>query len=131
MYLLDTNICSYFISRRFDGVVAAFKNKNPKDLYISSIVAGELAYGVAHSQYVQRNTAALELFLANMQMLPWDDHIKWIYGTEKSRLRKLGTPTGELDLLLGCQALYLGFTLVTNNIKHFDRIQGLKLENWV
>ena len=131
MYLLDTNICSYFISRRFPSVTARWREKNLKDVFISSIVAGELAYGVAHSTRVDSNRTNLDLFLSNMQVLPWDGSAMWQFGFEKSRLRKLGTSISEIDLLLGCQALALGYVFVTNNTKEFERIEGLKLENWV
>ena len=131
MYLLDTNICSYFISGRFPSVTQTLRAKDPKDVFISSIVAGELAYGVAHSTRVESNRANLDVFLSNMQVLPWDDRAIWQFGFEKSRLRKLGTSISEIDLLLGCQALALGYVFVTNNTKEFARIEGLKLENWV
>ena len=131
MYLLDTNICSYFISGRFPSVTQTLRAKDPKDVFISSIVAGELAYGVAHSNRVELNRVNLDFFLSNMQVLPWDDRAIWQFGFEKSRLRKLGTSISEIDLLLGCQALALGYVFVTNNTKEFARIEGLKLENWV
>ena len=131
MYLLDTNICSYFISRRFPSVTKAFKDRDPRELFISSIVAGELAYGVAHSTRVESNRANLSAFLSNMQILPWDTQAMWQFGFEKSRLRKLGTSISEIDLLLGCQALALHYVFVTNNTREFERIEGLKLENWV
>lgn len=131
MYLLDTNICSYFISGRYSSVNQKLRATDPKDVFISSIVAGELAYGVAHSARVESNRINLDLFLSNMQVLPWDDRAIWQFGFEKSRLRKLGTSISEIDLLLGCQALALGYVFVTNNTKEFERIEGLKLENWV
>ena len=131
MYLLDTNICSHFISGRFPSVTQTLRAKDPKDVFISSIVAGELAYGVAHSTRVESNRVNLDVFLSNMQVLPWDDRAIWQFGFEKSRLRKLGTSISEIDLLLGCQALALGYVFVTNNTKEFERIEGLKLENWV
>ncbi len=131
MYLLDTNICAYFISRRYPSVTQKLREIDPKDIFISSIVAGELAYGVAHSTRVESNRSNLDLFLSNMQVLPWDEQAIWQFGFEKSRLKKLGTPISEIDLLLGCQALALGYIFVTNNTKEFERIDGLKLENWV
>ncbi len=131
MYLLDTNICAYFISGRHPSVLKKWREKDPKDVFISSIVAGELAYGVAHSSRVESNRATLTAFLSNMQVMPWDEQAIWQFGMEKSRLRKLGTPISEIDLLLGCQALALDATFVTNNTKEFERIEGLKLENWV
>ena len=130
MYLIDTNICSYLMSRRFPSVERAWRNKDPSEIFISSIVAGELAYGVEHSTRVESNRATLELFLSEVRVLPWDKNTIWTYAKEKSRLRKLGTPIGELDLLLGCQALANNAIFVTNNTREFERIEGLRLENW-
>jgi tRNA(fMet)-specific endonuclease VapC len=130
MYLLDTNICSYFISQRYPSVTQTLRDKDPRSIFIPSIVAGELAYGVAHSTRVESNRVNLDLFLSNMQVLPWDDRAIWQFGFQKSRLRKLGTPISEIDMLLGCQALALGYVFVTNNTREFERIEGLKLENW-
>ena len=131
MYLLDTNICSYFISKRYPSVTNRWRDKDPQSIFISSIVAGELAYGVAHSARIESNRKNLDVFLSSMQVLPWSEQAIWQFGFQKSRLRKLGTPVSEIDLLLGCQALALDYVFVTNNTREFERIEGLKLENWV
>jgi tRNA(fMet)-specific endonuclease VapC len=131
MYLLDTNICVYFISRKYPSVTAKFRKHDPGDLVISSIVAAELAYGVQNSARVESNQQHLELFLSKLTVLPWDDTAIWHFGVHKTRLKKAGTKIGELDLLIGCQALALDAVLVTNNTREFERINGLKLENWV
>ncbi|MEO7106097.1 MAG: type II toxin-antitoxin system VapC family toxin [Rhodoferax sp.] len=131
MYLLDTNICAYFLSRKYPAVAAKFRLHEPNDLAISSIVAGELAYGVENSTRIETNRLALKLFLSKMTVLPWDEAAIWHFGVQKTRLKKAGTKIGELDLLIGCQALALDAVLVTNNTREFERIDGLKLENWV
>lgn len=131
MYLLDTNICAYFLSRKYPAVTAKFRLHAPSDLAISSIVAGELAYGVENSTRIETNRLALELFLSKMTVLAWDETAIWHFGVQKTRLKKAGTKIGELDLLIGCQALALDAVLVTNNTREFERIEGLKLENWV
>jgi tRNA(fMet)-specific endonuclease VapC len=131
MYLLDTNICAYFISRKYPSVTAKFREHEPNDLAISSIVAGELAYGVENSTRIESNRQSLELFLSKMTVLAWDEAAIWHFGVHKTRLKKAGTKIGELDLLIGCQALALEAVLVTNNTREFERIEGLKLENWL
>ncbi len=131
MYLLDTNICAYFMSRKYPSVTARFRVHEPRDLAISSIVAGELAYGVENSNRVESNRRNLELFLSKMTVLAWDESAIWHFGVHKTRLKKAGTKIGELDLLIGCQALALDAVLVTNNTREFERIEGLKLENWI
>jgi tRNA(fMet)-specific endonuclease VapC len=131
MYFLDTNICAYFLSRKYPSVSAKFREHEPSELAISSIVAGELAYGVENSTRIESNRQALELFLSKMTVLAWDEKAIWHFGLHKTRLKKSGTKIGELDLLIGCQALAMDAVLVTNNTREFERIEGLKLENWV
>jgi tRNA(fMet)-specific endonuclease VapC len=131
MYFLDTNICAYFMSRKYPSVTAKFREKNPSELVISSIVAAELAFGVENSVRVESNRQNLELFLSKLTVLAWDAAAIWHFGIQKAKLKKAGTKIGELDLLIGCQALALDAVLVTNNTREFERIEGLKLENWV
>lgn len=131
MYFLDTNICAYFMSRKYPSVTAKFREHEPSDLVISSIVAGELAYGVENSTRIESNRRNLELFLSKLTVLAWDEAAIWHFGLNKTRLKKAGTKIGELDLLIGCHALAMDAVLVTNNTREFARIEGLKLENWV
>lgn len=130
MYFLDTNICAYFIGRRYPAVTARFRAVEPSELAISSLVAAELAYGVEHSARVEDNRRALNGFLQLITVVPWDESAMWHFAKHKSRLKKLGQPIGELDLLIGSQALALDAVMVTNNTREFERIEGLKLENW-
>ncbi len=131
MYLLDTNICVYFMTRKYPGVTAKFREHEPGELGISSIVAAELAYGVENSTRIESNRRNLGLFLAKMNIVAWDDAALWQFGFHKAKLKKTGAKIGELDLLIGCQALAMGAVLVTNNTREFARIDGLRLENWV
>jgi len=131
LYLLDTNICAYFMSRKYPPVTAKFRQHEPGDLLISSIVAGELAYGVENSTRIESNRKNLGLFLSKLRVLPYDESAMWHFGSHKAKLKKAGTKIGELDLLIGCHALALGAVLVTNNTREFERIEGLRLENWV
>ena len=131
MYFLDTNICAYFMSRKYPSVTAQFKAHAPQDLFVSALVAGELAYGVALSSRIESNRKNLDAFLSMLQIVPWDEQAMWHFGQQKARLKKAGTRIGEIDLLIGCQALALDAIMVTNNTREFERIEGLKLENWV
>ncbi len=130
MYLLDTNICAYFINRRYKKVTRRFLEVDPQDISISSIVAAELAYGVENSSRVESNRANLRDFLSLVQVIAWDSVAVWHYASQKTKLKRSGAMIGELDLLLGCQALAMNATFVTNNTREFERIDGLKLENW-
>ncbi|HEY5582046.1 MAG TPA: type II toxin-antitoxin system VapC family toxin [Rhodoferax sp.] len=131
MYLLDTNICAYFMTRKYPSVADRFRATDPKALFVSSITAGELAYGVENSSRIESNRINFTHFLALMQIVPWEANAIWHYGLHKTRLKNAGTKIGEIDLLLGCQALAMGAIFVTNNTREFERIEGLKLENWV
>ncbi len=130
MYFLDTNICAYFMSRKYPAVTEQFKVHEPRNLFVSALVAAELAYGVELSSRIESNRKNLDAFLSLFQIVPWDDQSMWQFGQQKARLKKAGTKIGEIDLLIGCQALALGAVMVTNNTREFERIEGLKLENW-
>ena len=129
-YLLDTNICIYAMNGNV-GVLKKFRDAGREAMAVSSLAMSEMAFGVAKSQRIAENTAALKRFHAGLRVLPWDDSAMWIYGEHFFRLQKAGRKIGEVDLLLACQALALNATMVTNNTREFERIEGLKLENWV
>lgn len=128
-YLLDTNICIYAINERSDSVVRRLKLEGRKNLVISSLVAAELAYGVENSARGDAKDQ-LQLFLSGLQILAWSDTAIWHYARHRKILRQAGTPIGEIDLLIAAHALAEDLTLVTNNTREFERVQGLRLENW-
>ena len=130
MILLDTNICIYVINTKPPEVLARFHQYRLGDIGISSVVAAELAYGVAKSQSA-RNRAALEMFMAPLEILPFDEQAIWRYGDLRAQLEHRGLPIGSLDTMIAAHALSLDATLVTNNTREFERVAGLRLENWV
>ena len=130
MILLDTNICIYIINARPPGVLAHFERYRLGDVGISSVVASELAYGVAKSRSV-RNRQALEMFLAPLEVLPFDEGAVWVYGDLLAELERDGRSIGALDTMIAAHALSLDATLVTNNFREFSRVPRLNLENWV
>jgi len=127
--LLDTNTCIYIINNRPPNVLERFRKYKAGEVGISSIAASELAYGVAKSGSV-KNRTALEMFLAPMQILPFDSQCIWFYADLRASLEKQGLSIGLMDTLIAAQALSIDSTLVTNNIKEFMRVPKLKLENW-
>ena len=128
-YMLDTNVCIYAM-RGNVSVLKKFQEHGKEALGISSLVLAEMAYGVAKSQHVQTNMQALKQFQASMTIVPWDESAMWVYGERYHMLKSSGRKIGEVDLLLGCQALAMNAVFVTNNTREFERIDGLKLENW-
>jgi tRNA(fMet)-specific endonuclease VapC len=131
IYLLDTNTCIYIIKRKPKEVFNKFQAITPSDIGISSISVAELEYGVAKSQYPDRNRAALAQFLLPFEIIKFDEQAAAIYGEIRVTLERSGKIIGGMDLLIAAQALSLNLTLITNNLKEFNRIQFLKLENWV
>ena len=129
MILLDTNTCIYIINNRPPNVLERFRKHKAGEVGISSIAASELAYGVAKSGSL-KNRTALEMFLAPMQILPFDSQCLWFYADLRASLEKQGLSIGPMDTLIAAQALSIDGTLVTNNIKEFVRVPKLKLENW-
>ena len=129
MILLDTDTCIYIINNRPPNVLERFRKYKAGEVGISSIAASELACGVAKSGSA-KNRKALEMFLAPMQILPFDSQCLWFYADLRAYLEKQGLAIGPMDTLIAAQALSIGGTLVTNNIKEFMRVPKLKLDNW-
>jgi tRNA(fMet)-specific endonuclease VapC len=130
MYLLDTNICIYIIKNKPAEVLNILKKKSKKDIYISSITVAELHNGVEKSKYLDKNRVSLLEFLSIFNIICFDDKDAIEFGKIKVNLEKVGKVIGPMDLLISAQAESKNMILVTNNIKEFERIKGLKLENW-
>jgi tRNA(fMet)-specific endonuclease VapC len=128
--MLDTNMVIY-IQRGVPNVLARLNELGFDRVVLSALVAAELAYGVEKSDHQARNRKVLELFLSEVRVLPWTHDAMWHYARHHHALRSTGQVIGELDLLIGCHALALDAVCVTNNTREFERIDGLKLENWV
>lgn len=129
MILLDTNTCIYIIINRPPEVLERFRSYKAGEVGISSIAASELAYGVSKSESI-KNRKALDMFLAPLQVLPFDVQCLWFYADLRASLEKKGLTIGPMDTLIAAQALSIDGTLVTNNLKEFSRVPKLKLENW-
>jgi len=129
MILLDTNICIYIINAKPTDVSERFTQYRMGEVGLCSVVAAELAFGVAKSGSL-RNRQALEMFLAPLTILPFDQQASWVYGDLRADLQKRGTPIGSLDTLIAAHALSQQATLVTNNTREFALVPGLRLENW-
>ncbi len=129
-FMLDTNVCIYAIKHRPPEVVAALRAHESAGLGLSSITVAELYFGVAKSGST-RNAAALERFLAPLELVDFDRSAAAAYGKLRAALEAAGTPIGPLDTQIAAHALALGVTLVSNNTREFARVPGLRLENWV
>ncbi len=130
-YLLDTNICIYLIKKHSLEILAQFSRHAPQDVAISTITLFELQYGVEKSQYRQRSEDALAKFLLPLNLIDLDHLAAVEAAAIRAQLEKKGISIGPYDLLIAGLARSRDMTLVTNNIKEFKRIVGLRLENWV
>lgn len=129
-YMLDTNICIYAIKRKPEIVLERLKRHEPSEICISSVTYGELVHGVEKSKSVDKNRLALALMLSNIEIMEFDSKAAEMYGRVRAKLEKAGTPIGPLDTMISGHALSLGYTLVTNNTREFERVEGLVVENW-
>jgi tRNA(fMet)-specific endonuclease VapC len=131
MYLLDTNICIYIIKKKPIEVFEKFKKLNIGDLKISSITYAELYFGAYNSQDVEKNLQTIKNFLLPFEIIDFDEKAAIEYAKIKANLRKKGSIIGELDMQIAGVAISNNLILVTNNEKEFNRINSLKIENWV
>jgi tRNA(fMet)-specific endonuclease VapC len=128
-FMLDTNICIYAIKKQPEKVFAALSAHEARGIGISSISVAELWYGVAKSES-RKNATALREFLASLEIVPFDENAAERYGMVRAQLEAVGKPIGPLDMQIAAHALTLGVTLVSNNLREFQRVEGLKLANW-
>lgn len=129
-YMLDTNICIFIIKNKPINVINRFLQLNPDDICISSITYSELSYGVYKSKAIEKNKAALLMFLSSISILPFDDSDAEEYGKVRTKLEKDGTPIGPMDLLIASHAKNRNLIVVTNNTREFERVDDLKIEDW-
>ena len=128
-YLLDTNICIHFLRGKF-GLIEKFEELGPENFAISEITLAELVFGAENSTNPKKNLELIEIFTNQVIILPIFNAI-YIYGKEKARLRAKGLMISDFDLLIGCTAVDKDLIVVTENLKEFERISGIEIENWV
>ena len=128
-YLLDTNIVIYTMKNRPKWMRQRF-NRHSGQMGISCVTLGELIFGAEHSQQVERNLADIEAMIARLEVLPFDNHAAIHFGQIRSELYRRGNPIGPYDMMIAGQARASGLTLVTNNVREFERVPGLLLGNW-
>ena len=129
-YMLDTNIVLYTIKRRPIEVIHTF-NRFAGQLCISSITAAELIYGAEKSARPEPNMSIVEDFVSRLELLNYGFAAAAHYAQIQATLERGGTPIGVNDCHIGAHARSEGLVLVTNNVREFDRIPGLRVENWV
>ena len=128
-YLLDTSTCVFFLRGRLN-LDELIREKGRENFFISEITVVELRFGAENSDDPTKSHKAVDAFVNGLSIIPIYGSIKR-YAKEKVRLRKIGKPMhDEFDLLIGATAIENKLTLVTDNVKDFERLSGIKIENW-
>jgi tRNA(fMet)-specific endonuclease VapC len=128
-YLLDTDIVIYTIKRRPPQVWDAF-NRHADQLGMSTVTLGELIFGAQKSRQPEANLRVVEGLAARLTVLAFDEDAARHFGEIRAQLVSAGCPIGPYDMMIAGHARSRGLVLVTNNRREFDRVPGLRLENW-
>ncbi len=128
-YMLDTNMVIYTIKNRPEKVREAF-TLHEGQTCISSVTLGELIYGAEKSSQTERNLSVIEGLAARLEVMPFDEKAAAHFGQLRAELAKAGKSIGPYDLMIAGHARALGLVLITNNLKEFQRVPGLRLDNW-
>jgi tRNA(fMet)-specific endonuclease VapC len=129
-YLIDTNILIFLCSSKSKSLEHKFKTHNPEEFLVLSITVGELIYGVNKSLNRDRNLQAILKILSPFTIIDFDSSAGWEYGEIRAELEKKGTIVGGNDMMIAAQARRRGLIVITNNVKEYKRIHGLRVEDW-
>jgi len=130
-YLLDTNTCIALIRYKPAALLQQLISHQPGDVGISSITLAELVHGAEKSAQLERNMSALQQFLLPLELADFDQRAALAYGKIRAELERGGQIIGSMDMLIAAHAISLDAILVTNNIREFQRVNGLTLEDWL
>jgi len=128
-YMIDTNIAIYTLKNRPAKVRQAFE-EHSGELCLSSVSWGELVYGAEKSVQVEQNLSVIGGFAARLEIAPFNTLSAMHFGQLRAELARAGRLIGPYDLMIAGHARSLGLTLVTNNLREFKRVPGLRVENW-
>jgi tRNA(fMet)-specific endonuclease VapC len=129
-YLLDTNVCVMYLNGRSASVRDRLLSVPFEDMAVCSVVKAELFYGAMRSNNPTRTLERQQEFLRPFVSLPFGDESASVCGQIRARLASAGTPIGAYDLQIATIALVNNLTLVTHNIREFERVEGLQVEDW-
>jgi len=128
--MLDTNMVIYTIKNRPYQVRETFK-RHQDHMCISAVTWGELVYSAEKSAHPARNLADIEEMAARLEIAPFEALAAAHFGQLRVELYRIGQPIGPYDMMIAGHARSMGLILVTNNVKEFERVPGLRVENWV
>uniref|UniRef100_UPI0039EE3B6F type II toxin-antitoxin system VapC family toxin n=1 Tax=Bordetella sputigena TaxID=1416810 RepID=UPI0039EE3B6F len=132
LFMLDTDVCSYLVRGGSPRLEARLRSANPDQLCISVITRGELLYGLERRPDATRLARLVHALLDTIRVLPWEAGAAGWYARVRAQLDKEGTPIGCADTLIAAHAIDVDAVLVTNNVRHYDRIKVRRFrhENW-
>ncbi len=131
MWMLDTDTCSYIFRKHPSSAAQRFALARPDEIVLSSIVLAELCYGVALLPNASHLRGYIQKFSSGLCLLPWGAEAAAHYGDIRAELECKGLSIGSMDMMIAAHARSVDAILVTNDLKHFRRVPGLKLENWI
>ena len=131
MYMLDTNICIYLINHKLPELARRIADIPNDKICISVITQAELTFGIFKSKHPAKNAQALVKFLSAITVIDFGTKAAEAYGEIRADLERKGTMIGHMDMLIAAHARSQGFTIVTNNTREFERVEGLVSENWI
>ena len=129
-YLLDTNACVDYLTRRHSALVERVQTSPPEDLCLSSVVVAELRYGADKSQRRSENHDNIDVLVGDIPCFDFDAEAAAVFGRIRADLERRGEPIGPYDLLIAAHTISLGLTLVSDNLREFRKVRGLTVENW-
>jgi tRNA(fMet)-specific endonuclease VapC len=128
--MMDTDVCVFVMRERPPSLRERFRS-SADQLCISSVTLGELLYGAEKSTERLRNLEVVESFAARMEILPFGERAAEHYGQIRAQLERVGQRAGAHDMMIGGHARSESLVMVTNNVREFERIEGLRIENWL
>jgi tRNA(fMet)-specific endonuclease VapC len=130
LYLLDTDICSYIMKRSHPHLLDRLQSINLETIAISVVTEAELLYGIRLSSKPKLTRAAFDEFIKHVAVLDWTRAAVQYYAEIRANLHKRGQIIGANDLMIAAHASSLKATIVTNNVREFQRVHGITVENW-
>ena len=131
MYMLDTDTCSYIIKKRPAEVKRKLTQVPGSEVHISIVTYAELLYGATRCASSKIARKVIDAFAARVTILSWDQAAATAWATTRYNFEKAGQPIGNLDTMIAAHALSRQLTIVTNNTRHFSKVMGLDVVNWV
>ncbi|MCH8292089.1 PIN domain-containing protein [Candidatus Poribacteria bacterium] len=129
-YLIDTDIIIYWLAKKYPQIHQKMTQIDESQIFLSSVTVAELYFGAYNSSKPDENCELLDELTSELKIISFDGKAGVIFGKVKADLKKKGEIVSDSDLFIASTAISQNLTLVTNNERHFRRIDGLKIENW-